>query len=65
MMINANVEIKNMMHGAKPGWVVARAIDGELWYWGNYGEDKDRAEKASKEIGGVVVRYDGVRANES
>ena len=39
----------------KHGYLVARVVDGELWYYGLY-ERKDRADKAAAEIGnGIVV----------
>jgi hypothetical protein len=39
-------------------YVVARVIDGELWFWGSY-EDEDRAKQAAKEIEGVVLNAEG------
>ncbi len=37
------------------GYLVARVVDGELWYYGLY-DLKDRADKAAAEIGnGIVV----------
>jgi hypothetical protein len=35
-------------------YVVARVIDGELWFWGSY-EAEGKANRVAKEIDGVVV----------
>jgi len=60
MRVNAIVEINNMSEKSKPGYVVARTVDGALWYYGNYGDDKDRAEKCAMELGnGIVFKYEG------
>ena len=60
MKITGIVEINNMQEGSKTGYVVARPVDGALWYYGNYGDDKDRAEKCAMELGnGIVVKYEG------
>ena len=36
-------------------YVVARAVDGEMWYYGCYC-DAERAAEVAKEIDGVVLR---------
>lgn len=44
-------------------FVVARKVDGELWFWGAYA-DGFKAEQAALEIDGVIfhnVRIQGVR----
>ena len=49
------VEVKNMPKITKSGYVVARPVDGELWYYGVY-QEKDKAEEVAEFIGnGVVV----------
>lgn len=35
-------------------YIVARRIDGTLWYWGAY-NDPDKANNVALEIGGEVV----------
>jgi len=65
MIIQAKVKVNNMYEKAKPGYLVVRDFDGEVWYYGNYGTE-ERAETVAREIGnGFVVRYDGVKADES
>lgn len=44
-------------------FVVARAIDEDLWFWGAY-ENGFKAEQVAREIGGVIlhnVRIQGKR----
>lgn len=36
------------------GWVVARYIDDELWFWGAY-RTEERAQEVADEIGGITV----------
>ena len=49
------VEIFNMPKDPRP-LVVARAVDGELWYYGSFDlEEKDRAEKCRDEINGIIA----------
>lgn len=47
------VEIRNMPKDPDK-YVVARAIDGELWYWGSWLE-KARATDAAREMDGIVA----------
>lgn len=35
-------------------YIVAREVDGTLWFWGAC-DDMEQAEQTAKEIGGVVV----------
>jgi len=37
-------------------YVVARAVEGELWYWGSW-DDEETAHTIANEIDGIVV-YD-------
>ena len=48
------VDVKNAPRTLTSGYMVARAVDGELWYYGTY-EEKDRAEYVAQEIGNGVV----------
>lgn len=36
-------------------YIVARFIDGELWFWGAYGIES-AAEEAAEEVNGIVLR---------
>lgn len=38
-------------------YIVARDIEGELWYWGAY-HDQDRANNIAEDINGVVVEVE-------
>lgn len=38
-------------------YVVAREVDGDLWFWGAY-DDLHTATTAANEIGGVVIEVD-------
>jgi hypothetical protein len=35
-------------------YVVARMVDGELWFWGSF-EDSEKANHTAREIDGVVL----------
>lgn len=35
-------------------WIVAREVDGELWYYGSW-EEKEKAQEVAWEVGGIVV----------
>lgn len=35
-------------------FVVARDIDGELWFWGSW-DDRNAANEAALKIGGVMI----------
>ena len=37
-------------------FVVARRIDGELWFWGAW-NDRNKANEAAREIGGMVIEW--------
>lgn len=50
-MLRANV--KNLPQNISR-YVVARMVDGELWFWGSF-EDIEKANHTAKEIGGVVL----------
>ena len=51
MMMN----VKNLPTTHRP-YVVARAVDGDLWYWGSW-DSEETAHTVANDIGGVVV-YD-------
>lgn len=42
-------------------WIVAREVDGELWFWGSW-DSREAAQAAAWDIGGVVVSRDWVEA---
>lgn len=42
-------------------WIVARDVDGELWFWGSW-DSREAAQAAAWDIGGVVVSRDWVEA---
>ena len=48
--------IKNLPNYAKNmEFIVVRACDGELWFYGGYDRDAEKAYKVANEIGGIVV----------
>lgn len=56
-MINAMVDIQNLPHNLENGYVVARQVDGELWYYGTY-ETEERANEVATMLGnGLYIKY--------
>lgn len=52
------VDVKNAPRTPISGFMVARLVDGELWYYGTYPE-KERADSVAVEIGnGVVLKQE-------
>ena len=51
--MNYTVKVNNLPTTAKP-YIVARAVDGDLWYWGSW-DDEEHAHTVANEIGGIVV----------
>ena len=47
----------NNMPNATEKYIVARRVDGDLWFWGSYA-DRDRANEVALEIGGEVIAAD-------
>ena len=47
------VKVNNITEG-NAKFVVARLVDGELWYWGRW-DNKQEAKRVAKEIDGLVV----------
>lgn len=48
--------IKNIPNYAKDmEFIVVRRVDGELWFFGGYDRNADKAFKVAKEIDGIVV----------
>lgn len=47
-------KINNLPASLAHAFVVARYIDGELWYWGNY-PTAASAEQAAEVCGGLVI----------
>lgn len=37
------------------GYIVAHAVQGELWYWGRF-PTEEKAKQAALEVGGFVMR---------
>ena len=51
-----NLIIKNLSdYAIKYNYIVASAVDGDLWFYGAW-NDEDRAYEVAREIGGVVVK---------
>ena len=44
----------NVERSLEPGYIVARYVDGDLWYYGFY-EDVDRAVLVASELGNGLV----------
>jgi hypothetical protein len=44
----------NNMPATVRAWIVAREVNGELWFWGSW-DDRRAAEKAAREIGGMAI----------
>lgn len=56
-MISYVTAIKNLPEHKKEGFVVARVVDNDLWYYGTY-ETKKKASEVAKELGfNAVVIY--------
>ena len=51
--VNVKVSVFNLPPDYKK-YVVARYVDGKLWFWGSW-DDKDRADEVAEEIGGIVT----------
>ena len=41
-------------------FIVVRESEGELWFYGDYKNDIDRAHNVAKEVGGIVMIAMGV-----
>lgn len=56
-IIDVSVKVHNLPPILNPGYIVVRRSEGtgELWYYGNYEDDKDRASMAAEEINNGVV----------
>ena len=39
------------------GWIVARYVDDELWFWGTYLRE-ERAQEVADEVGGIAVNVE-------
>lgn len=53
--MNYTVNILNLPKEPKEGYVVARVVDTELWYYGTY-ETEERAREVALELGnGIIV----------
>lgn len=38
-------------------WIVARAVDGELWYWSSY-NDIESAKESAIQFDGIVLKVE-------
>lgn len=47
------VTVKNLPITYCP-FIVARAVDGDLWFWGSW-DDEERAHMVAREVDGIVV----------
>ena len=54
---NFNVEVNNTSRSSyDKGFVVARLVNGELWYYGHY-ETEERAEEVREEFeNGIILK---------
>lgn len=53
MTLSANVN--NLpSYATRYKFVVARNVDGELWFWGAY-DERENADEAAKSIKGIVL----------
>ena len=46
--------INNMPKNTEEKYIVARRVDGDLWFWGAW-NDRNRANEVAMEIGGEVI----------
>ncbi len=51
--MRAEVNINNVPEDTER-YIVARIVEGEMWYWGSWKEKHD-AETTAKEIDGIVI----------
>ena len=50
------VKVNNLPASHKQ-YVVARRVNGELWFWGSY-DDRDKANYTALNVGGEVIDTD-------
>lgn len=53
------VKVNNSGKGFAARYIVARQVDGELWYWGGYNAYA-KAFLVACDIGGVVLAHDQI-----
>lgn len=52
------MKINNLPEYAKTKkYIVARRVDGELWFWGAW-DDRDTANEVALEEGGITIKND-------
>jgi len=52
------MKINNLPATAKNyGYIVAREVDGEFWYWGAWNES-EKANEVARDIGGIAITTD-------
>jgi hypothetical protein len=57
-MIKVIANIKNMPdYASEFPYIVAREVEGELWFWGVY-EDGKRADEVAGQINGIVLEVE-------
>ena len=52
------IKVLNLPKNLAKGWMVARSVDGELWYYGCY-ETMEQATSVANMINGVVIESKG------
>lgn len=52
-MRKMKVVVRNMPAGPCEKYVVAKVVDGELWYWGSW-RSMNKAYEVAKDLGGIV-----------
>ena len=56
MSIMETKKINNCPNSVTTGdIIVVREVDGELWFYGNYGNDMLKADEVAKEVGGIQM----------
>ena len=54
MTAELSAEVKNLPENLD-GYIVAHAVQGELWYWGRFPAE-EKAKQAAIEVDGFVMR---------
>ena len=54
MIAELVADVKNLPENLD-GYIVAHAVQGELWYWGRF-PTEEKAKQTALEVGGFVMR---------